>query len=139
LARDDRLVRDLVHDLLALVGETHGFFRATAQTCGLSPVEAQVVYDLADGPQPVTALARRVGVQKGNLTTVVDRLEARALVERRAVGSDRRVRELALTASGEDVARDFLERLVSGAPVAVRLTRDELAALRVLVAKATAG
>jgi DNA-binding MarR family transcriptional regulator len=132
------LVQGLVHDLLAVSGETQAFFRATAQAFGLTPVEAQVVYDLARGPQTATVLAQRVRVQKSNLTAVLDRLEDRALLTRRASDSDRRVRELVLTAHGDDVARDFVGQLVAGAPVAVRLTREELTVLSALLAKARA-
>jgi DNA-binding MarR family transcriptional regulator len=135
---DESLVQGLVHDLLAVVAETSTFFRATAHACGLSPVEGQVVYDLAAGPQTVTVLARRVGVQKSNLTSVVDRLEARSVLTRRAMGSDRRVREVVLTTEGSDLAHDFVSQLVAGAPVAVRLTRDELSLLRALLTKARA-
>jgi DNA-binding MarR family transcriptional regulator len=77
-------------------------------------------------------------VQKSNLTAVLDRLEARSLLTRRVSGSDRRVRELVLTERGSELARDFLDRLVGGAPLAVRLTREELEVLGGLLAKARA-
>jgi hypothetical protein len=49
MAERPPLVQSVVHDLLAVGGETSAFFRATGSLCGLTPVEAQVVYELAAG------------------------------------------------------------------------------------------
>ncbi len=137
---DDReTVREVVHHLMAVSTETQVFFRVTAQAHGLSPVEGQVVYDLAGGPRSLTVLAHRVGVQKGNLTAVVDRLEDRALLTRHAATGDRRVRELALTEQGHQLAQTFIRHLVDDAPITARLTAQDLRTLSALLRKARTG
>src|SRR5215813_8819336 len=55
---------------------------------------------LHKGPLPVNEIGRRVLLTSGSITTAVDRLEAKGLVERRAHGSDRRARIVHLTKQG---------------------------------------
>jgi DNA-binding MarR family transcriptional regulator len=60
-------------------------------------------------------LAERLYVTKGNVSGLIDRLEASGLVERRALPQDRRCHALYLTAEGQRLVRDGLalqERLV---------------------------
>ena len=58
---------------------------------------------LHKGPLPVNQIGRKVLLTSGSITTAVDRLEARGLVERRAHGSDRRARVVHLTREGSKV------------------------------------
>ena len=75
---------------------------------------------LHKGPLPVNEIGRKVLLTSGSITTAVDRLEARQLVERRAHGTDRRTRVVHLTKDGRrtiakayaDHAAD-MERLAS--------------------------
>jgi len=55
---------------------------------------------LHKGPLPVNEIGRKVLLTSGSITTAVDRLEAKGLVERRAHGSDRRARIVHLTKQG---------------------------------------
>ena len=55
---------------------------------------------LHKGPLPVNEIGRKVLLTSGSITTAVDRLEAKGLVERRAHGSDRRARIVHLTRQG---------------------------------------
>ncbi len=55
---------------------------------------------LHKGPQPVNVIGRKVLLTPGSITTAVDRLEARGLVERRDDPTDRRVRLVHLTEQG---------------------------------------
>ena len=57
-----------------------------------------------------TELSRALLVTAGNLTGIVDRLEARELVTRQAQSDDRRVRRLTLTGKGKRLARREVER-----------------------------
>ncbi len=62
------------------------------------------------GPLLLGDLQRKILVSSGGITYLVDRLEARGLVERRACPSDRRARFAALTEEGESfVSRIFPE------------------------------
>src|SRR5689334_25385351 len=55
---------------------------------------------LHKGPLPVNEIGKKVLLTSGSITTAVDRLESRGLVERRAHGSDRRARIVHLTKQG---------------------------------------
>jgi len=82
---------------------------------------------LHKGPLPVNEIGRKVLLTSGSMTTAVDRLEDKDLVERRSHGTDRRARVVHLTKNGRkmitkayaDHAAD-MERLAS-----VSLTRKE--------------
>jgi DNA-binding MarR family transcriptional regulator len=56
---------------------------------------------LSEGPRPMSALSRTLGVSLSALTQIADRLERARLVKRVAEENDRRVRCLQLTARGE--------------------------------------
>ncbi|HEX8359645.1 MAG TPA: MarR family transcriptional regulator [Longimicrobium sp.] len=60
------------------------------------------------GALPIGDLQRRVLVSSGGITYLVDRLERRGLVERRAHPNDRRARIAALTPEGEALVRRIL-------------------------------
>lgn len=92
---------------------------------------------LHKGPLPVNEIGRKVLLTSGSITTAVDRLESKRLVERRAHGSDRRARIVHLTKQGRGlIARAYaqhaadLERLA-----AASLTKAERATLIRLLKK----
>jgi MarR family 2-MHQ and catechol resistance regulon transcriptional repressor len=64
------------------------------------------------GPLCQHELAGKVLKSAGNMTTVVDNLERRGLVERRRDGEDRRVVTVHLTDSGRDLVREVFPRVV---------------------------
>jgi MarR family 2-MHQ and catechol resistance regulon transcriptional repressor len=82
---------------------------------------------LHKGPLPVNEIGRKILLTSGSITTAVDRLEDKGLVERRAHGTDRRAKVVHLTKDGRkmiakayaDHAAD-MERLASAS-----LTRKE--------------
>jgi MarR family 2-MHQ and catechol resistance regulon transcriptional repressor len=55
---------------------------------------------LHKGPLPVNEIGRRVLLTSGSITTAIDRLEAKGLVQRRADDTDRRARIVHLTKLG---------------------------------------
>jgi MarR family transcriptional regulator, 2-MHQ and catechol-resistance regulon repressor len=92
---------------------------------------------LHKGPLPVNEIGRKVLLTSGSITTAVDRLERKGLVERRAHGSDRRARIVHLTKQGKGlIGRAYaqhaadLERLA-----AASLTKAERATLIRLLKK----
>jgi MarR family 2-MHQ and catechol resistance regulon transcriptional repressor len=62
------------------------------------------------GPQCQRELAERVLCSPNNMTALVDRLEQRALVERRADSADRRVKRVHLTQTGLALVRRAFAR-----------------------------
>jgi len=92
---------------------------------------------LHKGPLPVNEIGKKVLLTSGSITVAVDRLEAKELVERRAHGTDRRVRIVHLTKEGRKLITrayadhaDEMERLASAS-----LTRAERKALIRLLKK----
>jgi MarR family 2-MHQ and catechol resistance regulon transcriptional repressor len=55
---------------------------------------------LHKGPLPVNEIGRRILLTSGSITTAIDRLETKGLVERRADDNDRRARIVHLTKLG---------------------------------------
>ncbi|MCW3064137.1 MAG: MarR family transcriptional regulator [Solirubrobacterales bacterium] len=90
-----------------------------------------------DQPSPMSELARWLACDASNVTGIVDRLEARGLVERRAAPHDRRVKMLALTAEGRAV-RDELEARMAEPPAELAaLAPADRRALRDILRRAT--
>lgn len=86
----------------------------------LSMTQAQALRALQPGTgRPMSELARHLMCDSSNVTGVVDRLEARGLLERGSVEHDRRVKALRLTAEGERLRSEVEARLSSPpAPIA---------------------
>jgi MarR family 2-MHQ and catechol resistance regulon transcriptional repressor len=88
------------------------------------------------GPQPVNAIGKRIELTSGAITTAVDRLEARGLVERTHDAEDRRVRTVSLTREGRtQISAAFEQHRRSMNRAASGLTSNERATLIALVKK----
>ena len=69
---------------------------------GITPVQFAVLAEVARQPQiDQRTLARSIGYDTSTIGGVIDRLEARGLVQRNASPVDRRVRLLTLTSAGQ--------------------------------------
>jgi DNA-binding MarR family transcriptional regulator len=98
------------HLIEVCFGVVREHFVRTVAEFDLAPTQAHALCHLEPGRAvPMGDLADLLKCDPSNVTGVVDRLEARGLVERRAAPADRRVRTLVLTAEG--VA--FRERLTA--------------------------
>lgn len=88
----------------------------SAAAVDLSPVQCHVLHLIEPGrPVPMRRLAETLSCDASNVTGLVDRLEARGLVERRPSAEDRRVKALHLTTSGSRLRADLL-KCVGGRP-----------------------
>jgi len=76
----------------------------------LSPSQFNVLNLLQANPEGIsqTELGRQLLTHRSNVTGLVDRLEKRGLVERRAAPQDRRVYRVLLTSAGEKLLRTIL-------------------------------
>jgi len=91
-----------------------------------------------DEPIAMSALAQRLFCDASNVTGLVDRLEARGLVERRSAENDRRVKALTLTPAGVAL-RDQVLAVMSEPPEAIAaLAAADQRALRDILARAVA-
>lgn len=91
---------------------------------------------LHKGPQPVNVIGEKVQLTSGSITTAVDRLEKKGLVERQPSPTDRRIRLVQLTPKGRTLIdavfiahEQALQTATSG------LTPDEKSQLIVLLKK----
>jgi DNA-binding MarR family transcriptional regulator len=98
---------------------------------GLTPndIRALTVLDPQRG-RTMGELADSWSCDASNATFIVDRLEERALAERRTVPSDRRVKLVVLTERGAEVRARVLERFFEPPPELLALSRSDLEALR---------
>lgn len=126
--------------------QLHAYFQVhreriqeTLTEFGLSfgDMRALLVLD-ADHPQPMRALADSWACDASNATWMVDRLEQRGLVERRAMPADRRVKAVVLTPQGADTKVRLLERIHQPPPELVALDPADLKALQAILGKLSA-
>lgn len=82
---------------------SHGF-KAKVETRGVTVAEwvvMRALYDVEVGAAHV--LADQLGLTRGAVSKLIDRLVAKSLVKKRSSKNDRRYQELALTPSGRDL------------------------------------
>jgi MarR family transcriptional regulator, organic hydroperoxide resistance regulator len=103
---------------------------------GLSFAQAHALRLLdPDEPLPMNALAERLFCDASNVTGIVDRLEARGLVERRSAEGDRRVKALVITPAGVEL-REHVLAVMSEPPAAIAaLPAADQRALRDILAR----
>lgn len=128
----DPVVADAVDAFYAVVRRMNRYFGETAASLDLTYQQAHLLRAMT-GPTPMRGLARRLHLDASNLTGLVDRLEERGLLERRADPVDRRVRQLVLTPEGEDLRRDLEDRLMARAPLVAGLGTADRQRLRELL------
>ena len=93
--------------LRRILRATELYGRDLARAAGLTAVQVRVLQILAEtGRSTPKALAARMGVAQATMTTLIDRLVAKSLVERHRSQSDRRQVDITLTEAG----RAALER-----------------------------
>ena len=67
-------------------------------------------------PLPMSALASSLGCDASNVTSLVDRLESRGIVERRSADYDRRVKALVMTQAGVELRDRVTARMQQQPP-----------------------
>jgi MarR family transcriptional regulator, organic hydroperoxide resistance regulator len=106
----------------------------------LSPPQAHALKVLEpDRPLAMRELAATLHCDASNITGIVDRLEARGLVERRVARTDRRVKTLVVTPEGTRLRQRLLERLSEPPPAIARLSPAEQRQLRDLLRRLVTG
>jgi DNA-binding MarR family transcriptional regulator len=129
------LRRELLEQLFGVMQRIRQHSSGRAAQLDLSVVQARALVALRE-PLAMRTLADRLGLDPGNLTGVVDRLEERGLLTREAQPTDRRVRLLVLTADGARLRDDILERVYLLNPIFSGLDEREQRTLSALLAKA---
>ncbi|WP_329564349.1 MarR family winged helix-turn-helix transcriptional regulator [Kitasatospora sp. NBC_01266] len=107
---------------------------AAATAHELTPLQAKALLS-SEQPVAMRRVAECLHAEPSNVTAIVDRLEARGLVERRPSPGDRRVKLVAATESGLSVIADlrartpFVSHPLEALSVEQRETLRELLAL----------
>ena len=92
----------------------------------LSPAQWHVLHLIEpDEPLPMGRLAETLSCDASNVTGLVDRLEARGLVQRRPSVDDRRVKVLQLTREGSRLRAHLLKRMTGRSLPLSRLSVDQ--------------
>jgi DNA-binding MarR family transcriptional regulator len=125
--------------LLDLLMAERARFPAIAAEFDLSPTQVHVLRLLEPGQAtPMGRLAGGLGCDASNITGVVDRLEARGLVQRQAAERDRRVKVLVVTERGLDLRRRLLVRMSEPPEPIRRLSPADQRALATILRRAMA-
>jgi DNA-binding MarR family transcriptional regulator len=121
--------------LMELMWTHKGDFVASMAEEGLSPMQAHALR-LLEKPRAMSELAEVLWCDASNVTGIIDRLEARGLVERHPSPQDRRVKRLSLTEEGERVRRRVVARMHRPPAELASLSLEDQRALRKLLARA---
>jgi DNA-binding MarR family transcriptional regulator len=112
------------------------FEREVGGPLRLRPVEYTVLTLIAENPGGAAArLARALAVTPPHITALLDRLQARGLVQRKASDVDRRAQVLSVTRAGAALVREATERIVAAESAVLGLSAGEHAILSELLHK----
>ncbi len=108
-----------------MVGQRARMF-AVASEFELAPAQVMALGRLEPGrPCAMSELAGALRCDNSNVTGIVDRLEARGLVERQADPADRRVKRLVLTDAGRRLWQAHHDRVYADVPTMGMLSGEE--------------
>src|SRR5688500_13809702 len=93
----DPLTVEVVDLIGSVVARYHEEYERAAAAYSLTAAQARLLSLLALESLPMRRIARTLRCEPSNVTGIVDRLEARGLVDRRPVPTDRRVKVAAST------------------------------------------
>ncbi|MFE1853010.1 MarR family winged helix-turn-helix transcriptional regulator [Streptomyces sp. NPDC002387] len=131
--RIDPLTLEVVELIGAVVARYHEEYEEAAAEHALTGAQARLLSLLSLEPLPMRRLAQKLKCEPSNVTGIVDRLEARGLVERRPDPVDRRVKLAAATEEGSRLARGLRDSLNFAREPLAGLSDDERLSLRDLL------
>ncbi|MFD8493392.1 MarR family winged helix-turn-helix transcriptional regulator [Amycolatopsis sp. NPDC059657] len=107
---DDKVTAEVIALLARIVARFTKDYEDAASAQDLTTVQAKVLAALAE-PMPMHRIAEKLGSERSNVTGIIDRLEARGLVERHADTRDRRIKNIVATEAGRGLAGNFQRSL----------------------------
>jgi DNA-binding MarR family transcriptional regulator len=131
--RIDPLTLEVVELIGTVVARYHEEYEEAAGEHALTGAQARLLGLLSMEPLPMRRLAQQLKCEPSNVTGIVDRLEARGLVERRPDPADRRVKLAAATEEGRRVARSLRDSLRFAREPLASLSHEERLSLRGLL------
>ncbi len=133
----DQIVESVGYKLLQLALAMRRETASRLLSLGLTEAQWRPLWMLKAGrADTAQVLARLLGVDAGAMTRMLDRLEAKGLIERVRSLTDRRVTQLRLTATGE-AATERIPEVVAGVnnDYLLGFSRDEFEQLNSLLAR----
>jgi len=116
--------------------QSHDRMHDICESVGLTPGLVKALMSMRPGePRPMKDLSAEWRCDASYVTSLVDGLEERGVVERQAHPVDRRAKVIALTGDGEAMRKEVLARLHEPPPCLDVLTAPEVRELRRLLAK----
>ena len=113
-----------------VVFQHQGHFLTLAQKFGLNPGSLKLLISLdPKQPAPMSSAASLMQCDASTVTWLVDRLEEKALVERKPSPNDRRVKTIALTKKGIVTQQQIDAMLYEPPPALDALTDEDLEGL----------
>jgi DNA-binding MarR family transcriptional regulator len=135
-AADDP-TEETIELFLAVMARMHQHVVERSAEFDLSAPQARALHHLRE-PRTMGELADMLCCDASNVTGIVDRLEARGIVERQVVPGDRRVKRIVLTADGRGLWRDHHARLLADVPLVAGLSAQRRRTLHDLLAETVA-
>ncbi|MEV6047137.1 MarR family winged helix-turn-helix transcriptional regulator [Streptomyces xanthochromogenes] len=132
-SRMDPLSLEVVELIGTVVGRYYEEYERAAAEHSLTGAQARVLGLLSLEPMPMRRIAQKLKCEPSNVTGIVDRLEARGLVERRPDPADRRVKLAAPTPGGLTTATALRDSLNFAREPLAELSADERRVLRDLL------
>lgn len=136
--RIDPLTLEVIELIGTVVARYHDEYEDAAAEHTLTGAQARLLGLLSLEPLPMRRLAQKLRCEPSNVTGIVDRLEARGLVERRPDPNDRRVKLAAATDEGRKAARDLRDSLGFAREPLAALSTAERESLRDLLRRVLA-
>ena len=135
-AQEGDLDHEILSLLLVLVDSFKDRFEAAVEARDLNLAQGHLLMSL-DEPTPMSELARNMGFDASHITSIVDKLEDRELVERRPDTQDRRVKRIVLTPAGQKARDQIEDQLLASMMPLDGLDTAQRVQLRDLLAAAT--
>ncbi len=118
--------RSQLDDALALViARMRDIWHRRMRSFDLTPPQAITLRKLLDGPLPMGSVAEVLSCDASTVTGIADRLEERGLIQRQVDPADRRVKLLALTATGRDLVESIDGPFTTEIPGIAQLSEAE--------------
>jgi DNA-binding MarR family transcriptional regulator len=123
-ALNDEVLNQAWAALVQLFIARRDTFITMSRGLGLTPPQTHALMSLAGGPVRMRSMADTLVCDASYVTSIVDRLEELGLAERQPSSVDRRVKEVALTTTGQK-ALNQLQQALYEPPDALRLLSDK--------------
>jgi DNA-binding MarR family transcriptional regulator len=125
----------LYQNINLLASESRHFIIKLAESFHLTASQLHSLMSLEPGkPVPMKHLCQFLACDASYITTIIDRLHAKKLIERHESPGDRRIKMISLTKKGEHVRQLAINHLPDFAPFA-QLSPTEYKVMQKLLAK----